>query len=75
MEFAQKVANAHIVGTLGNDDFDTIARGKDDRFVHLMLPNQRGQRAGKSFVSEREPFPDLDRRRFVTNSYQCELHR
>ena len=75
MEFAQKVSNTRIVRTLGNDHFDTIARGQYDRLVHLMLPNQRGQRAGKSFASEREPFPDFDRRRFVTNSYQCELHR
>ena len=60
-------------GTLGND-LHAIARGKNDRFLHLLPPSQCGQSVTDSITGERQPFPDFYGCCFVAESDECELH-
>jgi len=73
VKVAQKFADRVVTGTLGND-LHAIARGKNNRLIHLLPSGQGSQSVPDSITGERQPFPDFYGRCFVTKSDECELH-
>jgi len=73
MELAKELANQTIVWTLCYNLY-AIARRKDDRFCDLPPANKRSQRVAQHLAIESESFPDFNRRSFMADSDDCELH-
>src|SRR5262245_16615307 len=73
MKLAKEFANQVVVCTFG-DDFHAVAGGKDHRFAHVVAADKRLQREPKGIIVECEPLTEFDRRRFMAESDECELH-
>ena len=73
MEFAKKLSDQAIVRTFG-DDFDAVARRKDNGLTHLPPFNEGSESSPQSVVIEGKPLPDFDRSGFMAESDDCQLH-